>query len=327
VTPEETVPNRIDDLDPGAVSSSHPGPLHAQLSAVLRSRIVDGSLPPGSQLPTEAELQERFGISRSVVRQALLPLTAEGLVQRGRGRGSIVAPRGELHRLVQRVSGLSTQVPSVTTRVLELAPGRDADAERALGSSDVHLLRRLRSAGGEAVALIHTWLPSAIAGRLTAGDLTDASLHALLRSRLGIAVVSGRRQVRAVGASPEVAAALRVAEGAPVLVLEGTSTDGSGEPVEVFRTWHRADRFVFDIDVLTGEGDAAAPPRIASPDAARPDDTSTDAASSDAAASRAAATTATQERASADPTASHADLAARALALSRELAELARRLG
>ncbi|MBP2458658.1 GntR family transcriptional regulator [Clavibacter michiganensis] len=307
MTPEETVPNRIDDLDPGAVSPAHAGPLHAQLTGLLRSPIVDGAWPPGSQLPTEAELQERFGVSRSVVRQALHALTAEGLVQRGRGRGSIVAPRGELHRLVQRVSGLSTQVPSVTTRVLELAPGRDADAERALGGSDVHLLRRLRSAGGEAVALIHTWLPRGIAERLTADDLTDASLHALLRARLGIHVAAGRRQVRAVGASPEVAAALRVAEGAPVLVLEGTSTDASGDPVEVFRTWHRADRFVFDIDVLTGDGE----PGIPTPRSVAPADES--AASAVASASAAS-------------TPADADLAARALALSRELADLARRL-
>jgi GntR family transcriptional regulator len=307
VTPEETVPNRIDDLDPGAVSSSHAGPLHAQLTAALRAPLVDGAWPPGSQLPTEAELQERFGVSRSVVRQALHALTAEGLVQRGRGRGSIVAPRGELHRLVQRVSGLSTQVPSVTTRVLELARGRDADAERVLGGSDVHLLRRLRSAGGEAVALIHTWLPSGIAERLTADDLTDASLHALLRSRLGIRVAAGRRQVRAVGASSEVADALRVAKGAPVLVLEGTSTDASGDPVEVFRTWHRADRFVFDIDVLTTEGDSAAPEHDARP---------------------ADAVTTTPDESAADPAPStpDAELAARALALSRELADLARRM-
>ncbi|WP_445442128.1 GntR family transcriptional regulator [Clavibacter sp. km1a] len=301
------MPNRIDDLDPGAVSPAHAGPLHAQLTALLRSPIADGAWPPGSQLPTEAELQERFGVSRSVVRQALHALTAQGLVQRGRGRGSIVAPRGELHRLVQRVSGLSTQVPSVTTRVLELAPGRDADAERALGGSDVHLLRRLRSAGGEGVALIHTWLPRAIAERLTADDLTDASLHALLRSRLGIQVAAGRRQVRAVGASGEVAAALAIAPGTPVLVLEGTSTDAAGEPVEVFRTWHRADRFVFDIDVLTGDGEPAAPAPPSAP------------VDQDAAPAAAPATPST----SAAPDAA---LAARALALSRELADLARRL-
>ena len=88
-----------------AVDPARGVPLHSQVSAVLRSRITDGSLPAGSLLPTEAELTERFGISRSVVRQALLALTGEGLVLRGRGRGSVVAPRvaasGSAHVLVE----------------------------------------------------------------------------------------------------------------------------------------------------------------------------------------------------------------------------------
>ena len=138
----------LDELADDAVDPRGNTPLHRQLSTVLRASITDGRLPAGSQLPTEAELQEKFGISRSVVRQALLTLTAEGLILRGRGRGSVVAPRGELHRLVQRMSGLSTQLP----RVLEI--------------------RRPRSADGEPIALIETWLP--LAESLTAAELTDA---------------------------------------------------------------------------------------------------------------------------------------------------------
>ncbi|CAN5278886.1 hypothetical protein BH09ACT2_BH09ACT2_08550 [soil metagenome] len=75
----------LDELADDAVDPARKVPLHAQLSAVVRSRITDGSLPAGSMLPTEAELTEKFGISRSVVRQALLALTGEGLVLRGRG--------------------------------------------------------------------------------------------------------------------------------------------------------------------------------------------------------------------------------------------------
>lgn len=242
----------LDELADDAVDPSNRTPLHSQVSSVLRSRITDGSLPAGSQLPTEAELQERFGISRSVVRQALLALTAEGLVQRGRGRGSVVAPRGEHHRLVQRISGLSTQLAHVTTRVLAVEREHDAAAEAALGVPEVLGIRRLRSADGEPIALIHTWLPFAVASTLTASELTDASLHATLRSKYDIAVVAGRRQVRGVAASANLAGPLGVEVGAPLLLLEGTSLDASGAPVESFQTWHRADRVVFDIDVLPG---------------------------------------------------------------------------
>ena len=225
-------------------------PLHRQLSTVLRASITDGRLPAGSQLATEAELQEKFGISRSVVRQALLTLTAEGLILRGRGRGSVVAPQRAHHRLVQRMSGLSTQLPRVQTEVLSITPERNALAEATLAAPQVLEIRRLRSADSDPIALIETWLPLHLAETLTAAELTDASLHATLRRRFGIAIVSGRRHMRAVAATPTLASALRVPEASPLLLLEGTSFDSAGAPIEVFRTWHRADRVIFDLDVV-----------------------------------------------------------------------------
>ncbi|MFD6444006.1 GntR family transcriptional regulator [Promicromonospora sp. NPDC060204] len=234
-------------------------PLHRRIGSELRAQILGRTLAPGAQVPTEAELQERYGVSRSVVRQALAALEQEGLVERRRGRGTTVRERGELHRLVQRVPGLSTQVEGegvhVTTRILELGLEPASEATGALASDRVLRLRRLRSAGGEPLALIETWLPEEL-GDLTAEELTDTSLHATILRRFGTHVVAGKRQVRAVSADGETAELLQVPAGAPVLLLEGTSTDEAARPVEVFRTWHRADRVVFDINVIR-EPDAA----------------------------------------------------------------------
>ncbi|TFD73207.1 GntR family transcriptional regulator [Cryobacterium gelidum] len=253
----------LDEVPASAVDSANGAPLHSQVGAIIRSHIVDGVLPPGSQLPTEAELQNRFGVSRSVVRQALAALSADGLVQRGRGRGSVVSPRGEHHRLVQRMSGLSTQISAegadVFTAVLALAPEQNAVASAALGAAEVVGIRRLRSAGTGPLAVIHTWLPSSIGAGLTVAELTDASLHTVLRSRLGVSIVSGRRQVRAVSATTALARLLEIAVGEPVLLLEGTSLDENGVPIEVFSTWHRADRVVFDLDVVGADVSALAP--------------------------------------------------------------------
>lgn len=232
-------------------------PLHRRLSSELRAQILGRTLAPGAQVPTEAELQERYEVSRSVVRQALAALEQEGLVERRRGRGTTVRERGELHRLVQRVPGLSTQVEDggvhVATQILELGPEPASEANGVLGSSQVLRMQRLRSADDEPLALIETWLPEEFGG-LTAEELTDASLHATIRRRFGTRIVAGKRQVRAVGADTETADLLQVAVGAPVLLLEGTSTDETSRPVEVFRTWHRADRVVFDINVLREPG-------------------------------------------------------------------------
>ncbi|HEV6954589.1 MAG TPA: GntR family transcriptional regulator [Promicromonospora sp.] len=237
-------------------------PLHRRLASELRAQILGRALAPGAHVPTEAELQERYGVSRSVVRQALAALEQEGLVERRRGRGTTVRERGELHRLVQRLPGLSTQIEDggghVTTEVLELGTEPASEATRVLGTPEVVHLRRRRSAAGEAIAVIETWLPGELSA-LTAEELTDASLHATVRRRFGTRIVAGQRQVRAVGADTETAELLGVAVGTPVLVLEGTSTDGAARPVEVFRTWHRADRVVFDIAVVDEPATAVAP--------------------------------------------------------------------
>lgn len=56
----------------------------------LRSEIHSGTLPPGTRLPSEAALIERFSVSRTVIRESLGHLRAEGLVRSVRGSGSFV---------------------------------------------------------------------------------------------------------------------------------------------------------------------------------------------------------------------------------------------
>lgn len=65
----------------------------------LRSEILDGELPPGANLPTEGQLVERFGVSRSTIREAIRVLETEGFVatKRGiRGGAQIMAPTGSV---------------------------------------------------------------------------------------------------------------------------------------------------------------------------------------------------------------------------------------
>lgn len=66
--------------------------LHDEVARILEERILDGSFPAGTRLPPEHELTESFGVSRSVVRDALRALDARGLVDVRRGTGTIVLP-------------------------------------------------------------------------------------------------------------------------------------------------------------------------------------------------------------------------------------------
>jgi DNA-binding GntR family transcriptional regulator len=79
---------RQDGKDPMADST-----LHGQMTADLRTLITSGELKPGSPLPSESQLGERYGVSRPTVRRALQTLEQEGLISSHVGRGRIVRDR------------------------------------------------------------------------------------------------------------------------------------------------------------------------------------------------------------------------------------------
>jgi len=236
------------------VDRSDPRPLHAQIASALRAEIRDRAIAPGDTLPSEASLQERFGVSRSVVRQALSNLESEGSIRREPGRAAVAAAGVEHRRLVQRVTGLFDQFSRsglrLATRVvrLEEAAAPPAHVARHLGTRAVLRLERVRSVEGAPLSYVRTWLPENRVPGLSADMLADASLHRLLESRFGAQPQSGRRQVRAVPADPAIAEALGVPADAPLLLLEGSTYDQNGAPLEWFESWHRSDRVVFDVE-------------------------------------------------------------------------------
>jgi GntR family transcriptional regulator len=63
---------------------------HKEIAEALRRRIESGELNDGDQLPTELELQERYGASRSTVRDAIKSLASQHLVVAQPGRGTFV---------------------------------------------------------------------------------------------------------------------------------------------------------------------------------------------------------------------------------------------
>ena len=64
--------------------------LYEQMADQIKERIFNGELQEGDQLPNETELAERFGVSRTVVREAMKRLEQEGFVEVQRGRGTFV---------------------------------------------------------------------------------------------------------------------------------------------------------------------------------------------------------------------------------------------
>ena len=93
-----------------------PVPLYTQLKELLRERILDGSYPPHSRMPSESELGKAFDVSRITVRQALGDLQKEGLIFKIHGKGTFVAKP----KTFQNVSTLQGLAESMTGRGYEV---------------------------------------------------------------------------------------------------------------------------------------------------------------------------------------------------------------
>jgi DNA-binding GntR family transcriptional regulator len=83
------------------------GPLYRKLVGALRGEIQSGVYPVGGLLPTEAELRERFGVSRHTVREALRQLRDEGLVTSRQGAGTTVINPDASKRFVHEVDSIA----------------------------------------------------------------------------------------------------------------------------------------------------------------------------------------------------------------------------
>jgi len=236
------------------IDRDSPLPYYAQLKQLLIEQL-DKYWQAGTQLPGEVGLCEQYNVSRTVVRQALDELAAEGRVIRRKGQGTFAAARKVDETLFQSLTGLHEDVQArggtlrskVLQQDLEPAPPDVAAALDLPEGDPVICLERLRYANGEPWVLVRTYLPPSVAPGLLADDLTEQSLYALLEHKYGVELDNGTRQLEAVPASVTIAEALGLLPGDPVLLLHSTAWDVLGRPVEHFIAYHRGDRSRFQV--------------------------------------------------------------------------------
>src|SRR5437879_2453920 len=106
-------------------------PKHRSISRELLAEIAEGHFAPSNRLPSEAQLVERFQVSRPTVGRALRELQDQGLIERRVGSGSFVrrpdpaAPAGGMPRQ------LGLLIPGLgTTEIFELICGELAGLAR-----------------------------------------------------------------------------------------------------------------------------------------------------------------------------------------------------
>lgn len=90
---------------------------YEQITAWIRERIAQGSLLPGQKIESENEIREIFQVSRQTVRQALVILETEGLIERMQGKGTFVKADKEKKKAGERKIALSHTVTIISTYI------------------------------------------------------------------------------------------------------------------------------------------------------------------------------------------------------------------
>ena len=86
-------------LETASINPRNLLPAYAQLAMLLRGSITAQQLPPGTPLPSEPELVERWRVSRETVRKAMQLLREMGLAETRRGVGHFVSRTPQVHRV------------------------------------------------------------------------------------------------------------------------------------------------------------------------------------------------------------------------------------
>ncbi|GAA2308486.1 GntR family transcriptional regulator [Streptomyces kunmingensis] len=223
---------------------------------MLAEEIRSGVHADGSRLPGEHALRERFGVSRTTVRQALGVLGEQGLIETHAGIGSIVTFDGTpLDQRLGWTRALAEQGTELTTRTLRFERTRDPElaAELGLPSDGFIALDRVRRlSDGQGVSLEFSRVPAV--GPLA--DLVERGLDggSLSRSLAAAGRVpdSGEAHIAVSGLGADDAETLHRAPGESFLRVAQVFRDADGSVVEQVTSLLDPSRF--QLHVRSGRG-------------------------------------------------------------------------
>ena len=229
-------------------------PIWRSIANSLQSEIAQGLYPPGTKLPTEAELALRFGVNRHTVRHAMAALAEAGLVHARRGSGVFVAssptdyPLGRRVRFTQNIRD-SGRTPSRRITRLETRPATAAEAEAlALApAAPVQVIEGLSLADDQPLAVFRSVFPAQrLPGLLLAMEGQTSVSVAL--AACGVAdFTRAETRITAHPADALFALALRLPEGAALLRTEAVNVEAVGVPIEFGTTWFAGDRVALTV--------------------------------------------------------------------------------
>lgn len=229
-------------------------PLYDRLVDILIERI-DHEYRAGDLLPSERELSERYGLSRTTVRLALSELEQLGLVVRRHGRGTFVSDRSTNRANLMQMYSFTEQMRSLgrvpETTILEFSEiTADANLADRMGvrqGDRLFKLKRLRSADGTPMMVEVSYLPVRKFLTLKRNVLDSMPLYDIVEKVYHEKIRVAEEEFYASVARPADAHLLDIAESAPVLDLERVTYNADNEVIEYTLSVARADQFKYRV--------------------------------------------------------------------------------
>lgn len=230
-------------------------PLYEVVKRHISEAILMGRWAPGTVLPGEVALAQRFGVAVGTVRRALSDLTVEGLLTRRRKTGTIVTGRSPHHSLRSffqffRLHGRDGSVLRSQARVADVQVGPPTAAERAvLGlGADGRVLRIHRTRRIDRIPVMRDRIvmdAARVPDFPVAPRKVPELLYLHLLERYGIRISAVREQVTAALADADDLKLLDLVSPAAVLVIDEVAYDQAGRPTLIGSHRARTDRHCY----------------------------------------------------------------------------------
>jgi GntR family transcriptional regulator len=249
------------------IDRSSPIPFYYQLQEIMKQEIEAGRWAPGDLLPSEADLEGALGVSRTVVRQALAVLEADGQVFRVKGKGTIVAQPKFRYEAVHAAGDWA--VGSVTE---EIVVGAFVDVRRVEAGSrvgrllgigagdDVLEMTVVHAVRDRSIALIQAFLrvdasPELVGLGEALPELIVGGTDMLvqLAERYGLTISRSLLTIEGTVASEYEGGILGIRQGAAVFLLSSVDEDADGRPVMFSRSIVPVDRAQFAVAVARSQ--------------------------------------------------------------------------
>lgn len=232
-------------------------PMYQQISSIIERQISEGVYKEGEKIPTEIQLMEQFGVSRTTVRLAIKEITKSNLVKKIPGKGTFV--NKVFHNLEEFKLLYESLIDVGVIPERELLEFEKVQATPEIQQSleleeNAKVLRiiRLLHVNKRPIAMVEITLHPELVDAINKDEARKHPVYQFLSDKKGLRFIQSDLEIFSENASKDVARVLQINENDAVIGTKRILYTDNDEPIEHVLLRFRSDAFRFRV-TLQGE--------------------------------------------------------------------------